>query len=104
MHPLILTHREAIAALCRQFGVRRLEVFGSLLREDFNSGTSDVDLVVEFQSESNASPFDRYFGLKKELEALFDRAVDLVELDAMANTRLKRLIERSKVSVYATPA
>lgn len=104
MHPLITNHRDPIAALCRRYGVRRLEVFGSLLREDFDSATSDVDLVVEFEPEPNGGAFDRYFGLKEALETLFQRPVDLVELGAMPNTRLKRLIERSMIPVYATPA
>jgi predicted nucleotidyltransferase len=42
--------------------------------------------------------------LKRDLEALFGRGVDLVEIDAMPNTRLKRIIERTKVPVYAASA
>ena len=53
----------AANALRQRYGVRRLEVFGSLLRDDFDHATSDVDLVVEFQLDSAGSPFDRYFGL-----------------------------------------
>lgn len=103
MHPMITRHRDQIADLCRRHGVQRLEVFGSLLRDDFRHAESDVDLVVEFLPSPTASPFDRYFGLKAELEALFARPVDLVELGAMPDSRLKRLIERSRVAVYATP-
>ena len=40
--------RDAIVALCRQYGVVRLDVFGSALRDDFRPGESDVDLLVEF--------------------------------------------------------
>jgi uncharacterized protein len=104
VHPLISEHSGPIAALCRRYRVHRLEVFGSLLRDDFDPATSDVDLTVEFEPEPTAGAFDRYFGLKAGLEALFQRPVDLVELGAMENTRLKRLIERSKVPVYAAPA
>jgi uncharacterized protein len=104
MHPLLANQRNRIVELCRRYGVRRLEVFGSLLRDDFDSATSDVDLVVEFEPDATGSAFDRYFDLKQSLESLFQRPVDLVELSAMPNTRLKRLIERSKVQVYATPA
>jgi predicted nucleotidyltransferase len=78
MHTLLTHRRDQIAALCRLYGVRRLDVFGRGLRT--------------------------YFGLKADLEALLARPVDLVELTAMENTRLKRLIERSKVPFYATPA
>lgn len=104
MHSLIENSRPQIAALCRKYGVRRLEVFGSLLREDFDArGNSDVDVVVEFDPEFSGSPLRRYFDLKRDLESLFGRAVDIVEIDAMPDTRLKRIIERTKVPVYAAP-
>jgi predicted nucleotidyltransferase len=103
MHPLIERHREEIEALCRRYGVRRLDVFGSLVRDDFDAATSDVDIVVDFQQAAPGDRLRQYFGLKEELERVFARPVDLVELAAMENTRLKRLIERTKIPVYATP-
>ena len=39
---------EEIAAACQQYGIERLFVFGSALREDFRPGESDIDLLVEF--------------------------------------------------------
>ena len=104
MHPLIERHRQEIAALCRLYGVRRLDVFGSVLREDFDATSSDVDLVVDFKPAATGQQLNQYFGLKEALEHLFARPVDLLELEAMENTRFKRLIERTKVSVYATPS
>jgi predicted nucleotidyltransferase len=81
--------------------VRRLAVFGSILREDFNATSSDIDLVVDFRSDAGASAAHQYFDFKAALEQLFGRRVDLVELDAMRDSRLKRIIERSQVEVYA---
>jgi predicted nucleotidyltransferase len=104
VHPLITDQRAAIAELCRRYGVRRLEVFGSASRDDFDSATSDIDLVVEFAAAPSGTAFDRYFDLKDALEALFERPVDLVELHALQSPRLRRLIERAKVPVYAAPA
>lgn len=49
MHSLIENNREAIVRLCRLHGVKRLEAFGSILREDFDTGRSDVDILVEFE-------------------------------------------------------
>lgn len=103
MHPLIGKQRERIAALCRRFGVKRLEVFGSVLREDFDARRSDVDVVVEFDPLVPGSGLRRYFELKAALEQLLERHVDIVELAGMENTRLKRIIERTKVPVYAAP-
>jgi predicted nucleotidyltransferase len=101
MHALIENSRERIAALCRRYGVKRLEVFGSILSEDFDLRTSDVDVVVEFEDVPQSDGLRRYFEFKAQLEQLFNRPVDMVELSAMENTRLKRIIERTKVPVYA---
>jgi predicted nucleotidyltransferase len=90
-----------IASLCRRYGVVRLDVFGSLLGADFDPLRSDVDLVIEFDPATPGSPLHRYFDLKQELERLFKRPVDLVELNAMPDTRLKRSIARSKVPLFA---
>jgi predicted nucleotidyltransferase len=93
--------RPRIAELCRQYGVSRLDVFGSILRPDFSTTTSDVDFAVEFDAAHSGSPLHRYFDLKTALEGLFGRKVDLVELGAMQDTRLKREITRSKLPIYA---
>ncbi len=47
MIALIEDNREAIAELCRQFGVRRLAVFGSAAKGTFDPATSDVDFLVD---------------------------------------------------------
>jgi predicted nucleotidyltransferase len=102
MHPLIESAREQIAELCRVHGVRQLDVFGSALGSDFVAD-SDFDAVVEFDAVADQNGLAQYFGLKEQLEALLQRPVDLVELDAMPDTRLKRIIQRSKVPLYAAP-
>jgi len=100
MHPLIENNRGAIARLCRVHGVRRLEAFGSILRDDFDAGRSDVDVFVEFEAQA-ADSFSNFLDLKESLEALFQRSVDLVELRAIRNRRLRRYIEQSKSPIYA---
>jgi predicted nucleotidyltransferase len=44
-------YHDAIAAACVRHSVVRLEAFGSVLRDDFVPGQSDVDLLVEFQPD-----------------------------------------------------
>ena len=67
--------REAIVALCRKYGVIRMDVFGSVLREDYEPGRSDVDLLVE--------------------------PVDLVMVGAIKNPYILADIEQSKQLLYA---
>jgi len=87
VHPEILRHQDAIAALCRRFGVRRLEVFGSAARgEDFDPARSDVDLLVEFTPEARFD-FAGFADLKDALEALFGREVDLIDRPAIESSR-----------------
>ena len=65
--------RAEIAAMCRRYGVRRLEVFGSAAREtDFDPLESDADFLVAFDpAESGLSPLEQYFGLAEALELDF---------------------------------
>jgi len=100
MHALVESNRQAIAQLCRLHGVHRLEVFGSILRDDFDPQRSDVDVLVEFEIKAAAS-FTNFLDLKASLEELFGRSVDLVELRAIRNRRLRYYIEHSKSPVYA---
>ena len=103
MHPLIENNREAIARLCRVHGVLRLEAFGSILRDDFDSVRSDVDILVEFETQA-ADSFSNFLDLKESLEALFQRSVDLVELRAIRNRRLRYYIEQSNLCRRVIPA
>ena len=64
-----------IADFCRRHGVRRLSVFGSILRDDFGPD-SDVDVLVEFDPATRASLFD-LGGMLMELRDMLGRDVDL---------------------------
>ena len=66
--------RETVAAFCRRHHVRRLALFGSVLREDF-SPVSDVDVLVEF--EPGHVPGLAFFSMEAELSAILGRKVDL---------------------------
>jgi len=66
--------KEAIIVFCRRYHIRRLALFGSVLREDF-SNESDVDVLVEF--EEGQSPGLRFFTMERELSEMLGRTVDL---------------------------
>ena len=100
MRPLIDDNLEQIGRLCRLYGVRKLELFGSILRPDFDPERSDVDLLVEFEPQV-AGSFTNFLDLKEALEGLLGRRVDLVELGAIRNRRLRHHIEHSKSAIYA---
>jgi uncharacterized protein len=97
----IAEHRSELQALCRRFHVRRLDLFGSAARGDFDPGRSDIDFLVEFDRENPvALSLSTYLGLKDALEDLLGRPVDLVERSAMRNPYLKASIEASREPVF----
>jgi predicted nucleotidyltransferase len=66
--------RDEISEFCRRHRVRRLALFGSVLREDFTPA-SDVDVLVEF--EPGHVPGLAFFDMERELSAILGRKVDL---------------------------
>lgn len=77
-HPLkIEVDEQKLKEICERWGVATLEVFGSVLRDDFDPENSDIDLVVEFLPAIDISSFDR-IRLAWEFEKLFCRNVDLL--------------------------
>ena len=66
--------RDKIATLCRRHRIRRLSLFGSVLRDDFRPD-SDVDILVEF--EPGATPGLAFFTMQDELTEIVGRKVDL---------------------------
>ena len=67
MTTIIDKHRSEIEALCRTYRVRRLDVFGSAVREDFDPVRSDVDFLVEFEPDPDLNTFHAYMDLRGEL-------------------------------------
>jgi hypothetical protein len=90
--------REAVSPLCREFGVRRLDAFGSTARGSASS-SSDVDLLVEF-AEPDRSPAKRFFGLLHRLEDILGCHVDLLTADGLRNPYFKARALSERVPVY----
>jgi len=101
MHPILETRKEALDQLCTRHGVRRLEVFGSVTTGRFDPAKSDLDFLVDFEPASPAVLADRYFGLREDLVALFERPVDVVMTRAIRNPYFLEAIEPSRTLLYA---
>lgn len=97
----IESRREQIAAICREHGVARLLVFGSVLREDFNPETSDVDFLVQFLPGAERGWMSEFTDLKEALEELFGRKVDVVSERAIRNPYMLGSVDRDKELLYA---
>ena len=66
--------QEKIAAFCRRHHIRRLALFGSVLRGDLGPD-SDIDVLVEF--DPNHIPGLAFFAMQRELSQILGREVDL---------------------------
>lgn len=93
--------RERITESCRRYQVRRLDLFGSSVRDDFDERHSDVDFLVEFVDPSPQGAADRYFGLRDSLQTVLGRPVDLVVREAVRNPYFLEAIARERCTVYA---
>ena len=65
---------EKIATFCKENNIRRLALFGSVLRDDFGP-ESDIDVLIEFNPGVHVGL--RFFTLEQELSQIFGRKVDL---------------------------
>jgi hypothetical protein len=101
MLPLIETHRSQIEALCQKHGVRRLELFGSAAREDFDPTRSDLDFLVEFEDREVKGSSNLYFGLLHGLEDLLHRHIDLIERSAVENGHFLEVAQQHRELLYA---
>jgi predicted nucleotidyltransferase len=70
----IAIDHQRLAGFCRRNHIRKLALFGSVLRDDFRPD-SDVDVLVEF--EPGHVPGFRFFTLERELSEILGRKVDL---------------------------
>ncbi len=96
--------RAEVVGLCRRHGVERLDLFGSAsgAGDGFDPEGSDLDFVVSFERREPPRLFDRYFGLKEDLEGLFGRGVDLVTEDALKkDPDFAEGISGARVPLYA---
>jgi predicted nucleotidyltransferase len=99
---LVEDRKAEVAAICVRRGVERLDLFGSAAGEGFDTEESDLDFVVSFEPREPPALFDRYFGLKEDLEGLFGRGVDLVTEGALLkDPDFAEGISGSRVPLYA---
>lgn len=88
--------RDKIADFCRRNHIRKLSLFGSVVREDFRPD-SDVDVLVEF--EPGHVPGLRFFALQAELSQMLGRPVDL-NTPQWLSPRFRDDVQREQVAVY----
>lgn len=89
---------ERIAEFCRRHGVRRLRLFGSVLRDDFRPD-SDVDVLIDFEPGTVAG-FLTLAALELELSEIVGRKVDLRTPDELSRYFRQQVLDDARV-LYA---
>jgi predicted nucleotidyltransferase len=100
---LLTDNRDAIADLCRRYGVESLDVFGSAATGAFDERTSDVDFIARF-ADMSPGIANRYLDFVETLEELLGRPVDVMFDGPITNPFLRRSVEASRERVFEGPA
>ena len=101
-NPIIAEHLESIRVLCREFGVARLEVFGSVCTPDFDPERSDVDFLVEYPTDYDFGPWaTRFLALQEALANLLGRKVDLIFSRAVRKKYFLQSVNQTRQLLYA---
>jgi len=96
--PGITLPYESLESFCRRYQIRRLALFGSVLRDDFRPD-SDVDILVAFEPFAVVS-FMTLGQMKRELSSILERPVDLVPQEGLKPAIRKSVLESAE-EVYA---
>jgi predicted nucleotidyltransferase len=92
MTNLVEQHLKELKGLCLKHCVAHLELFGSATSDkEFDPAKSDIDFLVEFMPMSPSEHAKAYFGLLADLQDLFEKQIDLVEIKAVTNPYLIRV-------------
>lgn len=97
MNPHVTVDRARIAELCRRHHIRRLALFGSVLRDDFGPD-SDIDVLVEFEPGTFVG--FAIIDIEDELTELLGRKVDLVTVNSL-NRRIRGRVLSEARTQYA---
>jgi predicted nucleotidyltransferase len=102
MIPEIEQHREEIIAICEEFGVDRLFVFGSATTPSFDRASSDIDLLVIYPDGFDYGAFgSRHFELQQRLESILGRRVDLIMGRNLRNPVFIEAVRNTRQLIYA---
>ncbi len=86
--------------LCKMHDVKTLYAFGSSTNDQFNEETSDIDLLVELDTQDPIARGENLMNLWEKFELFFQRKVDLLTNASIKNPILRKNIDSSKMLIY----
>jgi predicted nucleotidyltransferase len=101
IHPIVANHIPEIRKLCREFGVSRLEIFGSAVTDAFDPEQSDVDFLVTYPEGYDFGLWARRLQeFERSLSDLLGRDADLVMVKALSNKWFRREAEKTRMVIF----
>ena len=99
---ILETRRPEIEALCAKYGVSRLRLFGSSVRDDWNPESSDFDFLAEFGPPPEGIKYwSQPYAFGYELEELLGRHVDVVDWKAARKPEFRHAASAEAKEWYA---
>lgn len=93
-----------VTQFCQRWDITEFALFGSVLRDDFKTDKSDIDVLISFSKNAHWTLFD-LVDMEDELQKIFGRKVDLVErrgIEQSRNYLRRKAILESAIVIYAT--
>lgn len=84
-----------LTAFCQRHPIKKMSLFGSILRDDFGP-ESDIDILVEFESDARITFFDMVT-LETELTEIMGRQVDLRTPQELSRYFRQQVLDRAEV-------
>ncbi len=85
-----------LTSFCRRYGVARLSVYGSALRDDFDPARSDVDILVEFLPEVHRGLF-KLVEMRQKLAEMLGNKVDLTTPGSLSKYFRQNVLDSAEV-------
>lgn len=96
----IRKRKEEFLLLCKSHDVESLYAFGSAIKDTFNAEKSDIDFLIDIESEDPLKRGEYLISLWDKFEDFFQRKVDLITNSSIKNPILKRNIDATKILIY----
>ena len=100
MIEIVKEKQSELEALCREFGIVKLDIFGSAVTDSFDTERSDIDFITDL-GEYDDRIARRYFGFSEALEKLFGRSVDLLTEPLGRNPYFLAEVNETRTNLYA---
>ena len=86
--------------LCKTHDVKTLYAFGSSVNNQFDEESSDIDLLIEMDTQDPIERGENLMSLWDKFELFFQRKIDLLTNSSIKNPILRKNIDSSKVLIY----